>query len=68
MQEREEKNNAQADYCLRAIQYQLEFGESGEEIVRMVTQYIAEGWMDWEGGLMMLRAIFEPEPDDSYEH
>lgn len=51
-------------YGIHAIRYQVEFGEFADDIVRMVTQYIAEGWLDWGQGLMMLKNIFYPDMID----
>lgn len=48
-------------YGAYAVKMQLQYGEIGEDIIRMVTQYIAEGWMDFEQGLNMLHGVFEPE-------
>lgn len=46
-------------FGIQAVKYQLEYGEAGEDIVRMITQYIAEGWMNFSQGMLMMKAIFE---------
>lgn len=56
----EQKTNFQ----LMAMKFQLELGENGEDIVRMVTQYIEQGWMEWDQATMMLKDILKPEQDD----
>jgi len=54
-------DESQKAYSIQAVKYQLEFGEQGEDIVRMITQYIAQGWMDWGQATLMLKAVFEPD-------
>jgi Fe-S cluster biosynthesis and repair protein YggX len=56
----EQKNNFQ----LLAMKFQLELGEMGDDIVRMVTQYVEQGWMEWDQATMMLKDILEPGCDD----
>lgn len=60
----QEKSPEQTAYEVQAIKYQLSFGEHGQEVVRMVGQYIAEGWMDYAQAMMMLREVFNKETDD----
>ena len=47
-----------------ALRYQIELGDVGDDIVRMVTQYVEQGWMEWDQATMMLKDILEPECDD----
>lgn len=63
--ERREENDIVQSYNLTCLKYQLQFGEEGGFIVDMISQYISEGWMDHGQGMMMLKAIFEPELDDT---
>jgi len=64
----EKENEGKRCYAIVAIKYQLEYGEEGVDVVRMVTSYVSEGWMDWGQASMMLKSIFEPEPDDGKEN
>ncbi len=63
---RENKSEASPKdvFNMVAFKYSLQYGEEGSNIVRMVGQYIQEGWMDFEQGTFMLRAVFERTPDD----
>jgi len=56
----EQKQN----FHLLAMKFQLELGEIGDDIVRMVTQYVEQGWMEWDQATMMLKDILEPGCDD----
>jgi hypothetical protein len=49
---------------LMAVKYMTEYADVGEDIVRMITQYIGEGFMDWGQGMSMLRAVFNPDGED----
>lgn len=51
-------------FQMLALRYQIEFGDVGDDIVRMVTQYVEQGWMEWDQATMMLKDILEPGCDD----
>ena len=51
-------------FQLLAMKFQLELGEDGDDIVRMITQYVEQGWMEWEQATVMLKDILEPGCDD----
>jgi len=62
--ERQEPQDPKLVFSVYAIKCQFEYGEDGDDIVRMVTQYIEQGWMSWEEGVFCLKGIFKPTPDD----
>lgn len=51
-------------FQMLALRYQIELGDVGDDIVRMVTQYVEQGWMEWDQATMMLKDILEPGCDD----
>jgi hypothetical protein len=62
--QRDEQEWLKRSYGLMAVKYMTEYADVGEDIVRMITQYIGEGFMDWGQGLSMLRAVFNPDGED----
>lgn len=51
-------------YNLQAVRCCLELGEKGEEIVRMISAYLQEGWIDYGQAAMMIREIIQPDETD----
>jgi len=61
IKERLPKYDPKEAFKVYSIKTQIEHGEDGKYIIGMIAQYINEGWMDWEQGLLMMKQVFEPE-------
>lgn len=57
--EKEQKYDPRGAYQTYAIKVQFELKETGAEIIRMVDQYIEEGFMDYEQATFLLQRVME---------